>query len=379
MNPQNQVPIVAVTGGGTGGHVYPALSVIAELRRICGSRRVSEFVWIGSKDGVERSIVAQNKLEYRSIAVGKLRRYFSLKNLFDMFRIGIGLIQSMFLLIRLRPAILFSKGGYVSVPPVIAAGILGIPVFCHDSDFDPGLATRIAARFAERILVGYEESRRYFNRAVQSRVFVSGIPIRKEVMAGDAEKGRQYLGFENNNPVMLVLGGSQGARRINELIADTRSELRKRWNIVHQTGDAWDADRTADPAADGYISFRYLRDEYADVLAAAEVVVCRAGATTLWELAALGKTALLLPIGRDASRGDQIRNAEFFRSNEAALVIEGPRYDREDFLGVVDSLARDEERRKTFGRNARELITIDGAEKIAKLICNRIYRFEDVR
>ncbi len=361
-------PIVVFTGGGSGGHVYPALSVIEEMRRDADCVDEPEIVWIGSKKGVERRIVESTSIVYRTIAVGKLRRYVSIKNLIDLFRIFAGFVQSVFILARLRPMLLFSKGGYVSVPSIIAARVLGIPVFCHDSDFDPGLATRIGSLFAERVMVGYEESREFFGESVRDKLMVSGIPIRPEIFTGDAEKGRKAFRLGGERPVLLVLGGSQGAKRVNELIESVSGELTKTWTVVHQAGNDWH-DSVGAP---GYVVVRYLSDEYADVLAAAEIVVCRAGATTLWELAALRKAAILLPIGSDASRGDQLRNAEYFRRNGAALVMERAPYDPAEFLQLIGSLKNDPARRKRIGDCAHELIVTDGARRIARLICSRI-------
>jgi len=307
--------VIVFTGGGSGGHVFPGLAVMEELRK----RWSGEFLWIGSAKGIERSIVEKWGVPYRAIPSGKLRRELSIRNFFDAFRVVGGIIAAFFLLRRIRPAALFSKGGYVSVPPVIAARLCRIPVVTHESDADPGLATRINARFASVIFVAYDETRDYFPEGLRSRVQVSGNPVRLDIFSGDRVRGRAIVGAPDDKLVLLVLGGSQGAAQVNRLVEGALSGLIEHFVVVHQTGQRKDG--ATRPIPGSYFPVDFMQDEYSDILAAADLVLCRAGAGTLWELALTGKPSILVPLAGVATRGDQVRNAELFAVRGAAYVL----------------------------------------------------------
>ncbi len=309
---------VFFTGGGTGGHVYPGIAVLEAFRELAAHNHCdSKVFWIGSRHGMERGIVESKGIRYIGISSGKLRRYFSFSNLFDVFKVVLGIVSAFLIMKRYRPKALFSKGGYVSVPPVIGAKLARIPVITHESDFDPGLATRINARFASKIAVSYYQTRDFFQEDQRDRVLVTGNPVRPEVLSGDSMRGLTYLSFTKKRRVLLVVGGSQGAREVNLLLWSVLPSLIEKWNVVHQTGE----DASGPQAMQGYRRYSFIRDQYGDILAASDLVLCRAGATTLWELAASQKPSILVPLGAGTSRGDQMRNAALFEQIGASYVL----------------------------------------------------------
>ena len=358
---------LAFTGGGTGGHIYPGIAVVEALRsRGFGGR----IVWIGSSRETDREAVEAGGIEFFSIPSGKLRREFSMKNAVDAFRVLAGYAAARRLLAALRPRLLFSKGGYVSVPPCAAAASLGIPYFTHESDLSPGLATRLNAAHAEAVLLSYEETRERLKPSVRARALVAGNPVRAAIRRGDGARGRELLGLPPGLPIIFFLGGSQGARQINELVAAALPRLQKAAFIVHQTGEA----STAKPLPEGprYKSYGFIREEMPDLLAAADLVVGRAGAGTLWESAALGKPLLLIPLCGSGTRGDQVDNAELFVAAGAAQSLVGAEATADRLADKALSLIADEGRRLAAGRAARALAGRDAASEIAELILKRI-------
>jgi UDP-N-acetylglucosamine--N-acetylmuramyl-(pentapeptide) pyrophosphoryl-undecaprenol N-acetylglucosamine transferase len=349
---------IAVTGGGTGGHVYPVLAVLEEL----SSLRV---IWIGSGAELERRILADRALRYYGIPAGKMRRYFSLRNLIDVFKTVMGLFASMAILLREKPRLLFSKGGYVSVPPVVAARLLGIPSLTHESDLRPGLATRINARFADSVLVSFPASASYLDGRVRGRVVHTGNPVRKELLRGQAARGKELVGCPPERPLLLVLGGSLGSASINRLVLQALDRLLPACFVVHQLGtERYGGSR----AGQGYYPAAYLHEELPHILQAADLVLCRAGANTLWELAAVGKPSLLIPLPRGASRGDQIENARFFAEAGAAVVLEQDSLTPGALSGAVLHLLGNADKLKRMAERASELGRPEAASHIARLI-----------
>lgn len=309
---------ILLTGGGSAGHVTPNLALIDAL-----TAEGWEVHYAGSADGIERRLVEGKVSAYHVVPVGKLRRYFSWENARDLFRVMHGLWVGWRIVGRLRPRVIFSKGGFVSVPAVVGGALRGIPVLAHESDFSPGLATRLVAPFVTTVCTTFRETR--VPRARQLR-FV-GSPLRPALWAGDRSRGLTFLGFSGKRPVLLVVGGSLGATALNAALRSRLAALTARYDIVHLCGAGKE-----DPALEGpaYRQFAYLDDAYGDVLAAADRVVSRAGANGLFELLALRKISLLVPLGRGASRGDQLENSAWATAqgyaltvNEAALEGEG--------------------------------------------------------
>lgn len=352
-------PIV-FTGGGTAGHVFPGLAVAEVLRE----RGRDNIVWIGSTGGMERRLVEEHGLPFHGIPAGKLRRYLSLWNLVDLAKVAAGFIAAFILLRRLKPAVLFSKGGYVTVPVVAAARLLGIPTATHESDSDPGLATRINARFAGRVLLSYDTTADYFPPAVRPRCVTVGNPVRRDIARGDAAAGRRRAGVDSERPLLFVVGGSLGSAQINGLVDAVLAELLARCAVVHQRGEH------PAPRADGagYHSAAFIGSEYPDLLAAADLVVCRAGAGTLWELAVAGTPAVLIPLPRSSSRGDQERNARIFAERGAAVVLEGEQATAKRLLGEIEGLLDDPARRRRMGEAAAGFDAAGAADRIARMI-----------
>jgi UDP-N-acetylglucosamine--N-acetylmuramyl-(pentapeptide) pyrophosphoryl-undecaprenol N-acetylglucosamine transferase len=312
---------IAFTGGGTGGHIYPGLAVASRILQKIPCR----IFWIGSEADLDKSIVESAGIEFFAIPSGKLRRNFSLKNCSDVFRVMAGFFAARKILKREKPQLLFSKGGFVSVPPCAAAASLGLTVFTHESDYSPGLATRLNARFAGRgrgrIITAYTETAERFPQKYRSHVTVLGNPVRDEFKNADAQAGRVFAGVPAGEKILLVLGGSQGAVEINNLVQATLPELTKHYVVIHQTGSG----HKAPPSTDRYKTFQYIKEEMPSVLACADLVLGRSGAGTVWECATAGKPMILVPLAGAGTRGDQVENARFFEKTGAAKVI-GPEY-----------------------------------------------------
>ncbi|MFO7849626.1 MAG: undecaprenyldiphospho-muramoylpentapeptide beta-N-acetylglucosaminyltransferase [Spirochaetia bacterium] len=362
---------IVFTGGGTGGHVFPGIAVAEKLKPMLPDDSY-RIVWLGSPKGMEREIVQRFSIPFYGIPAGKLRRYLSLKNVTDAGAVAAGYTASLYLLKKLNAAALFSKGGFVSVPPAAAAKTLGIPAITHESDLDPGLATRMNARFCSRILCAYEQTAE--NPRFAGKSVVTGNPVRSELFAGSREKGRALIGAPEGRKVVLVLGGSQGARQINRLIDQILDELLERAVVVHQMGELDYGENVLNDGPSGYITAPVFTDTFPDILSAADLVVSRAGAGTLWENGVLGKPAILIPLGAESSRGDQLRNASYFADHGAAVLLSGSEVIPELLLEKIVQLLEDGEKRAQTGERASELCPPDGAERIAEEILKLLER-----
>jgi len=371
---------IAFTGGGTGGHIYPGLAVASGLKKLFPCR----IFWIGSNTGMDRTIIENAGIEFYGIPSGKLRRYFSMRNISDVFRIGAGFFAARRILKRQRPALLFSKGGFVSVPPCAAASTLKIPVFTHESDYSPGLATRINARFAERIFVPYKETAAFFSAGKNENVRVTGNPIRPEFSGADPAKGRAFLGLKDDERVFLVLGGSLGSREINNLVRDALPELTKHYTVVHQTGEAHAVTPNESGVAN-YKPYAYFREEIPHVIAAAELILCRSGANTIWECKSLKKPMVLVPFRGSGTRGDQVENARLFEEAGTAICFTGEsgglnaaEVPHVMLSRLINSLAENPDKLKKMGeaeivKSAEHSDSVpDAAGLIANEIINRI-------
>lgn len=363
---KTQKKTIAFTGGGTGGHVFPAFAVYEKLLED-PSMQGSRYIWIGSRQGMEKAIVERRGIPYFGVPAGKLRRYLSLKNVSDIGRILAAIFASRRILRRERVAVLFSKGGFVSVPPVIAARSLGIPVISHESDLDPGLATRINGRFSRQICCAYEESLSTMERLFPGRCLVTGNPVRREIREGRRGEGRRLFQLPREKPLLLVLGGSQGALQINTLVEGALDRLLPLCSVVHQMGSAHyrESDRS------GYHTAAFFTDELPHLLADADLVLSRSGAGTLWENGVSSSPALLVPLGLGASRGDQIRNAKLFASAEAAAILEGSdggAPDSRDLADVVERMLSEPGTLESMAKAAHTLCNADAAERISALI-----------
>ncbi len=285
---------IVLTGGGTAGHVTPNIALIPSLKS-----EGWNVEYIGSYNGMEKELIEKENIPYYGISSGKLRRYLSKENFKDPFKVMKGYFEACKLLKKIKPQVVFSKGGFVTVPVVLAARTLGIPVIIHESDMTPGLANKIAMRGAKTICVNFEETLKY----VGEKGVLTGSPIRKELFEGDKQRAYRLCGFKQVKPVLLMMGGSSGAVKINTVLREALPELLKRFNIIHICGKG-NLDQSK-LGVEGYAS-----SELADLFAATDIMLSRAGANALAEIVALNIPSLLIPLSAAASRGDQILNAK---------------------------------------------------------------------
>ncbi|MUV36656.1 Undecaprenyldiphospho-muramoylpentapeptide beta-N-acetylglucosaminyltransferase [Lentibacillus sp. JNUCC-1] len=303
---------ILFTGGGTAGHVMVNLALIPVYQKDGWS-----IDYIGSHDGIEKKLIEPLEgVTYHSISTGKLRRYMSKENFKDPFKVIKGVMQAWRIIGRTKPAVIFSKGGFVSVPVVLAAKLRGVPTIIHESDFTPGLANKIAIPFAKKVLATFPETVKYLP---DNKAEYVGAVIRDELFQGNRSKGLELAGLNEEKPVLLVMGGSGGAQIINEKVRQTLDDLLKDFQIIHICGQG-KVDQTIDRK--GYAQFDYVNETLKDILAASDFVLSRAGANAIFEFLALEKPMLLIPLSRQASRGDQIINAESFKDKQYARVLE---------------------------------------------------------
>ena len=373
---------VVFTGGGTGGHIYPGLAVADSLREIYNGK----IVWLGSSQGMDRNLVEKSGIcdKFIGIPSGKLRRYFSLKNISDIFKIIAGCIVSFFVLLKLKPALLFSKGGFVSVPPCFAAKLLHIPVYTHECDFSPGLATKLNSRFATKILLTYEQTAAFLTESAKNKVIVTGNPVRSVFYTAKAKDGLDFLGIEKaGKPVLFVLGGSGGAKQINNIVLENIEWLCEHYIVVHQTGISAEnsiAQTKQDSlverlkAEKKYLPFQFIYNEMPSVQACCDVIFSRAGANTLWEAIATEKPLVLLPLAGSGTRGDQVENAAFLEKQGAAIVIKNGQGESEAAKNALEKLL-DKNTREQYAQAIKKLKGDKQASKvIAQIIFNNIIK-----
>jgi len=302
---------IVLTGGGTAGHVTPNIALLPSLKEAG-----YEVFYIGSYDGIEKKLIEEMDIPYYAISSGKLRRYKSFKNLSDPFRVMKGFGQSLKLMKQIKPDIVFSKGGFVSVPVVLAAGKNKIPAIIHESDMTPGLANKIAIHAAVKICCNFPET---LNFVPADKAELTGSPIRAELLCGNKIKGLELCGFTAKKPVVLVIGGSSGAVRVNEAVRNILPGLLEKYQVVHICGKG-KTDETLNNVQ-GYVQFEYSNKELRDLFAMCDIVISRAGANAICELLALKKPNLLIPLSANASRGDQILNAISFKQQGFSSVL----------------------------------------------------------
>ncbi len=312
---------IVLTGGGSAGHVTPNIALIPALKKAG-----FEIFYIGSYNGIEKKLIEDYNIPYFGISTGKLRRYFDPKNFSDPFRVLKGFSEARTLLKKIKPDIVFSKGGYVSVPVVRAAGALKIPYIVHESDLTPGLANKLSMNGARKICCNFPETMRLLPA---EKAVLTGTPIRDELGKGSREVGKKFCGFTDDKPVLMVIGGSLGAQSVNETVRYALPRLLPHFNIVHICGkEKMDNLKLSVP---GYKQFEYVKNELKDLFAMADIVVSRAGANSICELLALRKPNILIPLSGKASRGDQVLNARSFEQQGFSMVIDNDELD-EDIL-----------------------------------------------
>lgn len=346
---------IILTGGGTAGHVTPNIALIPELKR-----RGFEIHYIGSKNGIEKELIRNFDIPYYGISSGKLRRYFDVKNFTDPFRIVKGYAEAKKAIKEIKPDVLFSKGGFVTVPVVKAASRKNVPCVLHESDLSPGLANRLCIPSAKIICANFPETIANFP---ENKAYLTGTPIRRELFSGNRLKGLDFCGFTANKPVILVIGGSLGSVRVNEAVRKILPELLKNYQVIHLCGKE-KKDESLE-GMEGYVQFEYIQKELCDLLDAAELVISRAGANAICELLALRKPNILIPLSLEASRGDQILNAASFEKQGFSYVIREEDLTSEKLLEAVRKVEEDKEQYKKAMSESNQQ---DAVVKVADLI-----------
>ena len=346
---------IIMTGGGSAGHVTPNLALIPTLEE-----KGFEVKYIGSKNGIEKEIIAKENINYFKISSGKLRRYFDVKNFTDPFKVAKGVVDALGVLSKEKPDVIFSKGGFVTVPVVIAASLKKIPVISHESDMTPGLANKLASPFCDKLCVTFPESIKFIK---DGKGIVTGTPIRNELFLGDKIKGKRFLGFNDDKNILLIMGGSLGSKIINDNIRKNIKVLLKDFNIVHLCGKG-NLDLNLNTLK-GYKQYEYISKELSDVMKSADFVISRAGANSIFELLALKKPNLLIPLSRKASRGDQVLNAKSFEKSGYSLVLEEENLTSETLLSKINYLKTNENK---FIENMEKSEARNGVNNIVNVI-----------
>lgn len=344
---------ILVTGGGTGGHVIPTRPVI---QRFLEQGRV--IVYVGSKGGIEESLIDDLGITFESISTGKLRRYFSWQNVVDVFRVLKGILQAWRIMRIHRPTVVFSKGGYVAFPVVFAAWFNRVPSVAHESDLSPGLANRLCLPFVKTLCITFEETR------VQNiPVVLTGTPIRDELRSGDASRAREWLSFDESKPTLLIVGGSLGASALNQIVRETITQLMNTYQIIHVCGRG-NTDSTYGEMPN-YRQFEYVREQWPDVLALADIVVSRAGANSVYEFLALAKPSVLIPLPLNQSRGDQIENAEMCERNGWSVMLAEERLSSEKLIQALQLIESD---RAGYAERLRNFVDRNSADLICRVL-----------
>ena len=319
---------IFLTGGGTAGHVTPNIALLPHLKELG-----YDVHYIGSYNGMEKELIEQYDIPYHGISSGKLRRYFDWKNFTDPFRVLKGFGEAKRLIRELKPDVIFSKGGFVSVPVVVAGKQCHVPTITHESDMTPGLANRLAIPSATKVCCNFPETLKHLP---EEKAVLTGTPIREELLSGDRAAALKFCGLASDKPVILIIGGSLGSVVVNNAVRAALPELLKEFQVIHLCGTGKVDDSLA--GMKGYVQFEYIKDELKDLFAAADIVISRAGANAICELLALRKPNLLIPLSRNASRGDQILNARSFERQGFSLVLEEEELTTKSLLEAIHTL-----------------------------------------
>jgi UDP-N-acetylglucosamine--N-acetylmuramyl-(pentapeptide) pyrophosphoryl-undecaprenol N-acetylglucosamine transferase len=350
---------IIITGGGTAGHVMPALAVIEAL-----TNKKIDILYVGSKKGIEKTIVPEHNIEFRSITCGKFRRYWSWENLIDPFKFMIGFFQSLGIIIKFKPQVIFSKGGYVGLPIVIAGWICRKPIIVHESDTTLGLANRISLKFARRLAVSFPAE--CYPKVQAQKIIYTGTPVRKSILLGNKQKGQTFFQLKENLQTLLVVGGSQGAKKINNTLLEILVELLPNLQIIHLTGPSdfnkFKSFQKELPAEikNNYKPYAFLENEIADAITCSDLIISRAGANAIFEIAIFKKPLILIPL-----EGHQETNAEFFARKNAALVIKNQDLNSKILLETMNNALSSPEKMQIMGTLLNEFEIPSSAEIIA--------------
>ena len=324
---------IILTGGGTAGHVTPNIALLPRLKELN-----YDIHYIGSYNGIEKELIEQFGIPYHGISTGKLRRYFSVQNFTDQFRVLKGMNDAKKLVKILKPDVIFSKGGFVSVPVVLAGKKCKVPTIIHESDMTPGLANKISIPSATKVCCNFPET---LGHLPEGKAVLTGSPIRQELLSGDKFKAREFLNFKSDKPVIMVIGGSLGAVAVNNAVRAILPELLKSYQVIHLCGKG-KVDESL-KGIEGYAQFEYIKEELKDLFALTDIVISRAGATEICELLALHKPNLLIPLSANASRGDQILNARSFERQGFSVVLEEEELTDDVLLSAINHLYENRE------------------------------------
>ena len=373
---------ILFTGGGTGGHIFPIIAIVRKIRKIYinkkGSEKELRFFYLGPKDDFSLMLLSKENIEVKIISSGKIRRYVNwksiLENFIDIFlKIPMGIIQSFFYIFLLSPDIIFSKGGYGSIPVVISGWIFQTPIFLHESDATPGLANKILSKFSKKIFTSFPKTE-YLS---PQKIISVGNPIREEILEGSKEKGEKLFKLSKEKPVILILGGSQGAERINNLLLTILPKILAEFEIIHQCGQKNFNQVKAEAKVmleknknleKFYHPFPFLKErELKHAYKISDLIVSRAGSGSIFEIAALGKPSILIPLP-EAAQNHQIKNAYAFAENGAAVVIEEANLSPYFFLEKLKHLFSHPEELEKMSRKAKEFARPEAAQALAEYI-----------
>lgn len=351
---------IVLTGGGTAGHVSGNMALVPHLKK-----QGFDIEYIGSVNGMEKDIVAKDPdIIYHGIPSGGLNRYFTWRNFRNVFRVARGISAASRLIKQIKPDVVFSKGGFVTVPVVIAAHRNNIPVLIHESDITPGLANKIASKFADKICTTFPETVEYFP---QGKAFCTGSPIRGEIYLGNKQTGLKLCGFEDEKPCIIVMGGSTGAAAVNKLVWDSLDALLPRFNVIHICGKDG-----CDPKYDGikgYKQFGYVTDQLCHLLELSDVAISRAGSNAIFEFLAMAKPMVLIPLPKDVSRGDQVVNAQSFQKQGFAVACDQYTLTPEELTKQVNDIY---DRRAEIKASMNSTGLLNGTDNIMEMILKAV-------
>lgn len=363
---------IVLTGGGTGGHIVPLAVVAKKLKE---KNPETEFLFVGPKGDLEEKIMSEAGIPIKKVLTGKMRRYFSWLNFLDCFRIPIGVIQSLGILLWYMPDAVFSKGGSPSLPVVLAAWAYRIPVMIHESDANPGLANSMLGKFSTRVAVSYPAAEQYFPSA---QVVMTGNPVKADIAQGDAGKARALFNFIESKKVIYVVGGSQGSQIINDSIVEILPQLLHKYQIVHQTGfknfegvEKKAGELGIKAGHDGYYPIAFVENEMKDIFALSDLVISRAGANSISEIAANGKPSILIPIEHSAN-DHQRMNAYAIAKIGGCVVLEESNLGPNMLSGKIDEIMENEEMRNKLANNIKSFYHPDAADRIAEGILEMV-------
>lgn len=365
---------VIITGGGSGGHTMPAISMVDSIKKYCEEiNEPCEILYIGSNDGIEKKIAQKHNVNYKIISTGKFRRYFSFDNFFDIFKVLNGVLQSYNIISKFKPDIIFSTGGFVSVPPVIAAKLHGKKIIIHEQTVDAGLANRISSRFANKIALTFEESKKYF---AEEKVVVTGIPLRPQLFASDKKKSIKLLGISKDYPTLYFSGGGLGCHLLNKVALEIVENLLEKTNIIFQTGNAKNGkdylemlkfrESLDNNKKSRFKIYNFINDEIGDIYSVADLVISRSGAGTVNELIALRKPAIFIPLAI-AANNEQWKNAEIMSKIGGAIIIDEENLTETNLTSKINEILFSDQI-NIMRQNLEKIENFKGNENLVKLV-----------